>query len=372
MPRGAGGLQDRVGRLGIENPRAMTVAPNGDLFVALSDRWQQVEVLARRGGQRTRGRGSASLPNGLNRAVRHRLLSAGRQPRVDLHRQDRQRDAVILTRSGDLEASRRAGGDRAERCRPSGHWTRDIVFSPTERRCTSRSGRESNVAEEMGEAPKATSMRCCRHPPGCDLGRRGEARRRAGVRSGRQRTSGTSRPACATARAWRMQPETGDAMVRRQRARRARRQHPVRLCDVGQGGRLLWLALVLYRRQRGSALEGRRHARSRGPGDGPRRAVPGAFGAAQRRVLRQRCVGRRATRATPSLRMHGSWNRGTRTGYKVVRLDSRSGKATGDYQDFVTGFVIDDANVWGRPVGVAVGHDGSCSSPRTAAGRSGG
>jgi glucose/arabinose dehydrogenase len=58
--------------------------------------------------------------------------------------------------------------------------------------------------------------------------------------------------------------------------------------------------------------------------------------------------------------MHGSWNRNTRTGYKVVRLDiDENGEPTGTYEDFMTGFVTDDASVWGRPVGIAVGPDGS-------------
>jgi glucose/arabinose dehydrogenase len=58
--------------------------------------------------------------------------------------------------------------------------------------------------------------------------------------------------------------------------------------------------------------------------------------------------------------MHGSWNRGLRTGYKVVHLNfDENGKADGTYEDFMTGFVQDDASVWGRPVGVAVGPDGS-------------
>jgi glucose/arabinose dehydrogenase len=56
---------------------------------------------------------------------------------------------------------------------------------------------------------------------------------------------------------------------------------------------------------------------------------------------------------------HGSWNRAHRTGYKVVRIFAPNGKATGEYEDFVTGFVVDDANVWGRPVGVTVANDGA-------------
>ena len=57
--------------------------------------------------------------------------------------------------------------------------------------------------------------------------------------------------------------------------------------------------------------------------------------------------------------LHGSWNRSRRTGYKVVRVLLKNGQPTGEYEDFLTGFVIDDKNVWARPVGVAVAHDGS-------------
>jgi len=57
--------------------------------------------------------------------------------------------------------------------------------------------------------------------------------------------------------------------------------------------------------------------------------------------------------------LHGSWNRVPRTGYKVVRLRFANGAPTGEYDDFMTGFVADDAHVWGRPTGVAVARDGS-------------
>ena len=57
--------------------------------------------------------------------------------------------------------------------------------------------------------------------------------------------------------------------------------------------------------------------------------------------------------------LHGSWNRALRTGYKVVRVKLKDGVATGGYQDFLTGFVQSDKAVWGRPVGVAVAADGA-------------
>ena len=56
---------------------------------------------------------------------------------------------------------------------------------------------------------------------------------------------------------------------------------------------------------------------------------------------------------------HGSWNRTGRTGSKVVRVHLERGRPTGEYEDFLTGFVIDDGHVWGRPVGVTVAHDGA-------------
>jgi glucose/arabinose dehydrogenase len=52
--------------------------------------------------------------------------------------------------------------------------------------------------------------------------------------------------------------------------------------------------------------------------------------------------------------MHGSWNRAKRTGYKVVRLVFDNGRPTGEYEDFLTGFVNPDDSVWGRPSGVTV------------------
>ena len=57
---------------------------------------------------------------------------------------------------------------------------------------------------------------------------------------------------------------------------------------------------------------------------------------------------------------HGSWNRATFSGYKVVFVPFKNGKPQKP-QDFLTGFIADEKNsqVYGRPVGVAVSTDGS-------------
>ncbi|HEY6452715.1 MAG TPA: PQQ-dependent sugar dehydrogenase [Steroidobacteraceae bacterium] len=56
---------------------------------------------------------------------------------------------------------------------------------------------------------------------------------------------------------------------------------------------------------------------------------------------------------------HGSWNRSSRTGYKLVRVLMRDGAPTGEYVDFLTGFIADQQHVWGRPVATAELADGS-------------
>jgi glucose/arabinose dehydrogenase len=57
--------------------------------------------------------------------------------------------------------------------------------------------------------------------------------------------------------------------------------------------------------------------------------------------------------------LRGSWNRAPRTGYKVIRIPLRGGKAPGWYEDVLTGFVVDDNRVWARPTGVAVDEAGA-------------
>jgi glucose/arabinose dehydrogenase/cytochrome c2 len=57
--------------------------------------------------------------------------------------------------------------------------------------------------------------------------------------------------------------------------------------------------------------------------------------------------------------LHGSWNRAFRTGHKIVRLRMKNGVPTGEYDDFLVGFIVDDGNAWGRPVDLMVNKDGA-------------
>lgn len=59
--------------------------------------------------------------------------------------------------------------------------------------------------------------------------------------------------------------------------------------------------------------------------------------------------------------LHGSWNRDKLTGYKIIRVRMKDGKPIGGYDDFLTGWLPDENSqeVWGRPVGLLVNTDGS-------------
>ena len=58
---------------------------------------------------------------------------------------------------------------------------------------------------------------------------------------------------------------------------------------------------------------------------------------------------------------HGSWNRSRLAGYKVIFVPFQAGRTSGPAEDFLTGFIADEAKseVYGRPVGLAVLLDGS-------------
>ena len=66
-------------------------------------------------------------------------------------------------------------------------------------------------------------------------------------------------------------------------------------------------------------------------------------------------------RGSAFVALHGSWNRERRTGYKIIRVPFRSGRPAGGYDDFVVGWMTDETSrtVWGRPVDLLVLGDGS-------------
>ncbi len=69
-----------------------------------------------------------------------------------------------------------------------------------------------------------------------------------------------------------------------------------------------------------------------------------------------------AYRGDAFVALHGSWNAALPTGYKIVCVPFRNGRPAGGYDNFAVGFWAKGtgtASVWGRPVGLAVAKDGS-------------
>ena len=56
---------------------------------------------------------------------------------------------------------------------------------------------------------------------------------------------------------------------------------------------------------------------------------------------------------------HGSWNRSVPTSYKVVRMPFANGRPSGAVEDFATGWLASDRNVFGGPVDVLTAPDGA-------------
>jgi glucose/arabinose dehydrogenase len=56
---------------------------------------------------------------------------------------------------------------------------------------------------------------------------------------------------------------------------------------------------------------------------------------------------------------HGSWNRKPRAGYKVIFVPFANGKPSGKPQDILTGFLNDNGEARGRPVGVRIDKQGA-------------
>ena len=216
-----------------------------------------------------------------------------------------------------------------------GHWTRDVEFSPDGKTLFVSVGSRSNVSDDRSENRRADILAF--DPDGTN-----ERIYASGIRN-----------AVGLA----IHPQTGELWCS-VNERDGLGDHLVPdYVTPRRGRRLLRLALVLPRPPPRPAPQ-RQAPRAQRQGDRARRACAVAFGIAVHDVLYRRAV--------PSGIPAGRLRRGTRllesrrrTGYKVIRVPLKDGKATGEYEDFLVGFVTPEGNVWGRPVGVAVAKDGS-------------
>ena len=338
---------------GLSGPRIVRVAPNGDMFVAETG---ANRVLVFSASDRTSGTKTAQIyATGLNHPFGIAFFPSGDDPQW-LYVAMTTKVVRFPYRSGDLRA-RGKPETIVPRLPSGGHSTRDVAFSNDGTRMFVSIGSATNAAEGMRERyPEGLLSFEAEHGLGASWARDTD---RAVVLAfdpeGRGRkTFATGIRNCVGLA---VHPQTGDVWCSvNERDGLGDDLVPDFITRVREGAFYGWPWFYL------GANEDPHHR-------GERRelsdkiTVPDVLIQAHSASLQLAFY--TGTQFPPEYRghafaaEHGSWNRAKRTGYKVIRVKLRDGVPTGEYQDFLTGFVVDDRAVWGRPVGVAVARDGA-------------
>jgi glucose/arabinose dehydrogenase len=337
---------------GLSGPRIIRVAPNGDIFVA-ETRAGRVRVLRAADGAAKPGINEI-FASGLRAPFGIAFFPNGDNPQWVYVANT---DSVVRFsyRSGELKASAPAETVVAKLPAGSGHSTRDIVFTPDNKRMLVSVGSASNAAEGMGTPPGGLEAWRTRHPLGASWGTETDraavlafdpdGKNRKLFATGIRNCVGLAMQADGTA--WCSTNERdnlGDDLV------------PDYVTRVRENAFYGWPWFYIGDHQ------DPRHAGAR-PDLRDKITVPDVLLQAHSASLGLAFYEGNGFpaeyRGDAFAAEHGSWNRSKRTGYKVVRIRLKDGVPTGEYEDFVTGFVVNDTEVWGRPVGVAVARDGA-------------
>lgn len=336
----------------LHDPRQIRVAPNGDVFVAESQAGR-VRVLRPAADGTTASRGEVfasglSYPFGI-------AFHPARDPEW-IYVANTNSVVRFPYRAGDLKA-RGPAETVIPRLPTGGHATRDIVFSKDGTRMFVSVGSASNVAESMGRLePGALQRWDIEYGPGAAWGNEAE---RADVLvsapdgKGRRVFASGIRNCVGMA----IHPATGDLWCAvNERDGLGDDLPPDYVTRVREGAFYGWPWYYIGKN------EDPRHKGAR-PDLVDKVTVPDVLIQAHSAPLGMAIYdGDRFPadyRGHVFAALHGSWNRAKRSGYKIVRIAVENGVPSGDYEDFVTGFVLDDSRVWGRPVGVAVAKDGA-------------
>ena len=349
---------------GLHKPRVIRVAPNGDLFVADS-MFGSVNVLRIPAG-RARPEKDVVFASGLKQPFGIAFYPPGPNPQWVYVASS---DGVVRFRykNGDLEATGKP--ERIIEGMPATHhYARDIVFSRDGSRLFLSVGSGSNVALDMFPEPHWTMIPEPRNVDGLaewartkPLGAAWDTEElRADVLSfdPNGRTLKIVATGLRNCEGMTIQPVIGQLWCIVNERDELGDNTPFEYAThVVEGAFYGWPWYFI------GGHEDPRHAGSR-PDLKDKVTVPDvlmqAHSAPLQMVFYERDTFPAEYKGSAFVTMHGSWNRDKLTGYKVVRLlFDGSGKPTGEYEDFMTGFVVSDREVWGRPVGVAVANDGS-------------
>jgi len=343
----------------LEGPRLVRVAPNGDIFVAESQPGR-IRVLRAADGA-AQPSDVEVFADGLDRPFGIAFYPVGPNPQW-VYVATTNSVVRYPYRNGDLKARGPAETIVPVLASKGGnHWTRDIVFSPDSRTMFVSVGSASNAGEDEPKKPPAdVAAWQASHALGAAWGR---DENRADVLAfdpdgKNERVWATGIRNCVTMA---IHPATNALWCStNERDLLGDNLPPDYVTQVRHGGFYGWPWYYL------GDNEDPRHVGER-PDLKGKIIVPDVLLQAHSAPLGMTFyeAGGGAA-AFPAeyhgdafVALHGSWNRSKRTGYKIIRIRIANGRPTGEYDDFVTGFVVDDRSVWGRPVGVAVAHDGA-------------
>lgn len=343
----------------LKAPRAMRTAPNGDIFVAETSSGR-IRVL-RPSADGASAQSVETFAEGIRQPFGLAFYPKGGSPQW-LYVGEINRIVRYAYRNGDMKSRSEPEVVIAELAPTvGGHSTRDLAFSNDDKRLFFSVGSQSNVAEDM---PKKTpsEVKAWEAKHGLGAAWDSETNRAAvfehDMEAGKTKMYATGIRNCvglavqpATDAVWCATNERdglGDDLV------------PDYATRVQKGGFYGWPWYYLGA-----------HEDPRLKGDRPdlagKATVPdvllGAHSAALNITFYNATSGAsvfpREYRGDAFVALHGSWNRGARTGHKLVRVRMKNNVPTGEYEDFLTGFIVSDSSAWGRPVATVVASDGS-------------
>jgi glucose/arabinose dehydrogenase len=353
VPKVPDGFRIELFTEGLNGPRVLRVAPNGDLFVAETEAGD-IRVL--------RAADGASKPSedrifakGLHQPFGIAFFPNGDHPQWVYVANT---DSVVRFpyRTGDLKASGKPETVVAELPGGAAHSTRNIAFTGDNKRMLISVGSASNDAQGMGSPSGGLRSWISHHALGASWG---DETDRAAVLAfdpdgKNKRVFATGIRNCVGLA---VHPTTGDLWCStNERDDLGDNLVPDYITRVREGAFYGWPWFYI------GANQDPRHAGERADLK-DKITIPDvlvqAHSASLGLAFYTGNMFPAEYRGDGFAAEHGSWNRSKRTGYKIIRVRLKDGVPTGEYEDFVTGFVVNDTSVWGRPVGVAVAHDGA-------------
>ncbi len=334
-PQAPTGFKVELYTTGLENPRLIRTAPNGDFFVAES---APGRIMVFRGiSPDGKPEITSIFASGLTRPFGIAFYPLGPHPRW-VYVGDTNAVLRFPYRNGDLRA-RGPAQHLADLPSGRGHWTRDVAFSPDGKTMFVAVGSGSNVDDpdtHPAEKDRANILEF--NPNGSEM---------------RIYAYGIRNPAGIA-----INPQTGQLWCSvNERDMLGDNLVPDYITHVQPGGFYGWPWWYMGGHQ-DPRLEGK-HPELRDKVITPD-VILQPHNASLEMTFYEGKQFPREYDGDIFASEHGSWNRSTRAGYEVIRVPlHHTGHASGEYEDFLTGFVLPNGTVWGRPVGITVAHDGS-------------